>query len=253
MHGKFGLSDDTRKYSAYDPSVHFISPKPIPYNWDRYAAVDYGSGGEKNHPAAICFVAVNPEKTIGYVYDGWRGDGIRTTSGDILEKFREMRGGQTFRLQMYDQQARDFGTIAERQGEMFTKSEKSHEIGEDFVNTLFKNQALFIFDTAETAKLSSELVSLRKSTSKTVAKDDFCDALRYCVTKIPWDFETIAKVSLTKAEEPKELSRALTPEEYRAWEIAERRGLNAPKSTVLTSSWEDVEEETSFWNDFSGA
>lgn len=253
IHGKFGLTDDARKYSAYDPSTHFISKRTIPYNWDRYAAVDYGSGGEKNHPASICFLAVNPEKTLGYVYDGWRGDGVTTTSGDILDKFRQMRGAQTFRLQMYDQQAKDFGTIAERQGEMFTKSEKSHEIGEDFINTLFKNNALFIFDLEELTKLSSELVSLKRATAKTYAKDDFCDALRYCVTKIPWDFESIAKVSLTRPEEGvKEETKPLSEEEYRAWEIAERRGLNHSGSKVEASSWEDLDQLVAEYDDILG-
>jgi len=252
VNGKFGLSDDMRKYSAYDPSRHYINKKQIPTNWDRYAAVDYGSGGEKNHPAAICFVAVNPEKTLGYVYQGWRGDYVVTTSSDILEKFRLMRGSQVFRLQMYDQQAKDFGTISERQGEMFTKSEKSHDIGEDVINTLFKNDALFIFDNEELTKLSSELVALKKITSKTVAKDDLCDAMRYCVTKIPWDFEALAKVSEKSTDLSEEKPRALTAEEYRAWEIAERRGVNISSAKEETSSWDDIDSEASFWNDFGG-
>jgi len=253
IHGKFG-SSDARKYSAYDPSVNFIKPVPIPANWSRYAAVDYGTGGDKNHPAAICFVAVNPEKTLAYAYDGWRGDDVVTTSSDILEKFREMRGRQTFVMQMYDQSAKDFETIASRQGESFQKSEKSHEIGEDVMNTLFKNRALFVFDTEELSKLSSELVALQKSTGKSAAKDDLCDALRYCATKIPWNFDEISKVQ----HEPDEKKAAvpfaqMTPKEYLAWEIDQRRSAFEEKKGSLQEEWADIAHETSFWNNEYGS
>jgi hypothetical protein len=136
-------------------------------------------------------VAVSPDFTKGAVYQGWRGDGIDTTAGDIFLKFREMKGGKALTSQFYDWQSKDFYTIASRVGEPFVPAEKSHEIGEQTLNVLFKNLMLDIFKTTELRKLDGELTSLRRDTAKRVAKDDFADALRYAVTKIPWNFQCL--------------------------------------------------------------
>lgn len=253
IHGRF-VQTEGRKYPGYDPDINIIRAKEIPHEWNRYAAVDVGSGGEKNHPAAFLFVAVNPEKTLGYVYKGWRGDGHVTTSSDILDKYREVRAGDTMTLQMYDQQSKDFGTISERQGETFIKSEKNHEIGEDVINTLFKNRMLYLFDTPELLKLSSELVSLQKNTPKQKAKDDFCDALRYCVTKIPWDYETLNNKESVEPADKVIKTRQLTDAEYRAWEIDERRGAfkKGQAEGIKDKDWQDIDTECAFWNEIAG-
>lgn len=190
VYGRF-VRDEGLKYESYVRSVNFIKPFPIPSDWMHYSGVDIGSGGTSGHPSAIVFVAVSPDFKRGVVYDGWRGDGIDTTAGDVVLKYRLMAGSKPMVGEYYDWNSKDFWTISDRLGGSFQKADKSHEMGEQSLNVLFKNSMLHIFDTPELSKLDSELRNLNRTTAKTVAKDDFTDALRYATTKIPWDFSCL--------------------------------------------------------------
>ena len=189
--GKFVL-DEGLKYESYRRARNFVQPYPLPSDWLHFSGVDIGSGGLRGHPGAICFVAVSPDFKRGVIYDGWRGDGVETTAGDILQKYRVMRGDRVMVGEYYDWNSRDFYTIASRVGDAFQRAEKSHEIGEQLVNVLFKNSMLEIFDTGELYKLDGELQSLQRDTAKSKARDDFTDAMRYAISKIPWDFSSLA-------------------------------------------------------------
>ena len=74
---------------------------------------------------------------------------------------------------------------------------------------------LYIFEGKELDKLSLELASLRRDIPKNKAKDDFTDAFRYAVTRIPWDWSAITGEVLDIAPDA-----AKTPMEL---EIEERR------------------------------
>lgn len=191
VYGRFIKDDGGLKCEQFDVKRHIVPPASISEDWQVYGAVDIGSGGKKNHKAAIIFLAVNSDYSKGIVFDGWRGDGLETTAGDILEKFKAMRGARTLARQVYDWGSKDFGLIAGRCGEAFTPADKSHERGEALLNALFKNDLITIHDTPELRKLVGELISLRRETAKERAKDDFYDALRYCVTSIPWDWSLL--------------------------------------------------------------
>ena len=190
IYGRFVI-DEGLKYESYRRARNFIPPYPIPKDWLHYCGVDLGSGGEKGHPSAICLLAVRPDFQKAAVYAGWRGDGEDTTAGDVFTKWKLLKGSRVFVGQYYDWQAKDFFNIAMRLGEPFQPAEKSHAIGEQVLNVLFKNEMLDIFDTPELQKLDGELQALKRETSKQKAKDDFCDALRYSVTKVPWDFSCL--------------------------------------------------------------
>lgn len=190
VYGRFVI-DEGLKYECYRPSRNFVKPFKIPADWLIFSGVDIGSGGSSGHPSAICFVAVNPEFTKGVIFDGWRGDKVETTAGDVALKYRLMRGTRRCVGEYYDWQAKDFWTITDRLGEAFQKADKSHELGEQVLNVLFKNSMLLIFDTPELRKLDQELRTLKRDTAKKDAKDDFADAARYSVSKIPWDFSCI--------------------------------------------------------------
>jgi phage terminase large subunit-like protein len=207
VYGRF-IKDTGKKFPTFERNKHLIKPIPIPKDWMYYSAVDIGSGGEKGHPAAIVFVAVHPEFKKGYVFRGWRGDDKKdTTSSDILLKYRILRGGLKMTEQKYDWAGKDFFVYASRLGETFMRAEKDHEHGEDVVNVLFKNNMLFIFDIPELQGLAHELESLSKDEVKRFAKDDFADALRYCVVDIPWDWSVICEdVGVEKKVSEKELS-----------------------------------------------
>lgn len=229
IYGKF-VQDSGLKYESFDREKN-MKPKDRnwqpPAKWHVYGAADVGSGGEDGHPSAIAFVAVSPDFKTGRVYMGWRGDGIQTTAGDVVKKFRAMKGKQVMAGQYYDWACRDFLTIANTMGEPFMPADKSHERGEEILNVLFKNQMLYIYaDDPELEKLAGELMTLLEETDKRKAKDDFIDALRYAVTQIPWDFSGILAIEPEdhKVQTADEFKRLLRDDEMRA-----RRGEVDPR------------------------
>jgi hypothetical protein len=176
-----------------------------------FVGCDIGSGGDEGgHPSAICYVAVNPNFREGRVFKFWRGDGIVTTAGDVVNKNIEIKKELNLKpmRQFYDWASKDFFNIATRAGETFEKAEKDHEIGFGVLNTLFKNDMLYIYEDEESMKLVSEIMSLKEDTPKTKAKDDGIDALRYACAKIPWDWSVISDKYVDKV-----LEEELTPEE----------------------------------------
>lgn len=212
----------------------------IPQNWEIYSAVDIGSG-EDNHPGATTFIAVRPDYKYGVVFKGRRFDDVGTTTcEDVMNGYKLLRGGLKCTVQSYDWAAKDFGTIAERLGEPFVKAEKSHSIGEDLVNVLFKNQMLdILIDSPEDElnKLVEELESLRIDTAKTHAKDDFCDTVRYNVCSIPWDYTAISD-EYKELEEKKEFTQES--------EMAQRRKAFEDHTDPLQF---DADNEIAFLND----
>lgn len=237
-----------RKYEAFDATRHMKEKHPIPASWLVYEGVDIGGGGESSHKSAICFVAVRPDFRAGRVFLGWRGDGVTTTSGDVFQKHLELKKSLSVKpiRQFYDWGNKDFGTISTRAGEPFEKAEKGHEIGEDVINTLFKNDMLYIYEDAELAKLAGELSTLLLSTAKNKSKDDFADAFRYAVTKIPWDFSY-----LTGAKSEAEDEAPEKPMNNRERELHDRRAAFETEGAEK-EGW-GVEEEISEWNGHYGA
>ena len=142
----------------------------------------------------------------------------------------------------YDWASRDFELIQQRAGGSFQKADKSHETGEHMLNTLFKNNRLLIYDNDELQKLATELTTLKNSTNKRKAKDDLIDALRYAVTKIPWNWEDIAGVP-QEIEQPK--MKLMTAEEELAHQIDERRKLF---KTENDNENQRIEDEIAEWN-----
>lgn len=181
------------KYESFDIKRHKKPAHKIPSSWLVYEGVDIG-GGKGAHKSAICFVAVRPDFRAGRVFFGWRGDNEITTAGDVFQKHLKLKEDRKLNIiqKWYDWGNKDFGEIALRGGDPFEKAEKNHETGEGVINTLFKNDMLLIYEDEELAKLCTELATLKKKENKKTAKDDFADALRYAVTKIPWDWSYLA-------------------------------------------------------------
>ena len=237
--GKFVLAGG-RKFEAYDPIKNRSEKHMLPSGWLIYAGVDPGGGGE-SHPSAIVFLAVDPEFKKGRVFKAWRGDKILTTAGDLVLKYRELRGNLKPVAEKYDFQAKDFGTISDRMGENFTKANKSHEEGVSLLNTLFKHQKIKIMrDDPELDKLSDELSSVLSSTDKAKAKDDLCDALRFAAIEVPWDYSDVETgdfndPSLKEPDQPKEKTEAEKRRDY-------YMGVGA-------RSADHVQEELDEWNE----
>jgi len=99
---------------------------------------------------------------------------------------------------------------------------------------------LFLYEDEEIRKLGAELAVLKKNANKKTAKDDFADALRYCVTTIPWDWSALTGAKSDMDEEPeKELG-----EMERQLDARRRRGDDDNEAER-----QRIEDEFSEWND----
>ena len=201
VYGRFVKSEGL-EYEGFAVDRNMSDPHKYPPTWQRYISVDPGTGGSSGHPAAILHLLVNPQATQGRVVRAWRGDGIPTTSQDILERHKLMRIGIAPHMQIYDYAAKDFFMIASRQGEAFTPADKTKGMGVGLINMLFKSKMLMLHrGEPEIDKLVTELCSLSIGEDKRKAKDDLVDALRYAVMAVPWDFSAL--------EIPEELKEAV--------------------------------------------
>jgi phage terminase large subunit-like protein len=173
--GKFVKSEGL-KYPHFDVKRHMKPWHPIPKNWNYYVGVDIGAGGAEGHPSAITWVAVNPNYQEGRVVACWRGDGLRTAASDVFNKYLEMKKelGVEPVGKYYDWGSVEFGEIAIRNGSGFERAEKSHDIGEKYINTLFRNDMLFIYERGDSGKLAGELCSVTLEGPKRKKKDDAC-------------------------------------------------------------------------------
>lgn len=258
VYGRF-IKEEGRKYHTFDPTRHYVQPFAIPDDWLKVVGVDIGSGGQTGHPSAIVFIAIRPDFRYGVVYKGIRMDGVQTTAGDVANKYTELSDPKEhFMFKKYDQASADFGTISDRLGLGFTSSEKSHDVGEHILNTLFKYDMLQIFDTDELRKLGTECLTLQKSTPKKKAKDDFTDALRYPAVAVNWDFTWIEAKERTDANplgqpEPK-FKTPQTKEEWDEYYDRERQEqAEAFRNPRSSDDWESqLSAEIDEWNEYYG-
>lgn len=247
VYGKFILLEG-RIYDSFDIKHHMKASHPIPKTWLIFEGADIGSGTGGGHPSALVYVAVRPDFRAGRVFLGWRGDNIATTAGDVVEKSIAIKKAKNIKpvAQYFDWGCKDFGTIATRMNEPFQPAEKNHEFGEGVVNTLFKHDMLYIYDDPELSKLASELSTLKRKTPKKVAKDDFCDALRYAVSKIAWDWSHITGSPLEKDDDDEDK----IPMNDMQRQIADRR---KDFDDAESRERERVDAEFSEWNEAYGA
>lgn len=241
IYGKFVKSDGLM-YEGFSLENNMSDNHPVPKGWKFFGGVDPGSGGKSGHPAAMVIVATDPTFTKGRVIKAWRGDGIPTTSADILTKYKDLKDDLPMMAQSYDFAAKDFFMIASRAGEAFIQANKKRDEGVATLNTLFKSGMLKLQrHDPEIQKLVNELMTLSSTQAKTQAQDDLIDALRYCIMSIPWDF---SQVSLTNKEKKavgiKAQMKPITDEDRRReWVLNCER----PKNHNL-----DVEEELDYWS-----
>ena len=202
--GRF-VQDTDLVYPSFSRNTNYIEGINIPPDWPIYAGVDIGSGGERNNPAAIVFVACKPDYSELHVFQCWRGDKIYTTTSDIFQKYVELKSGLNMTAAYYDYSSYDFGSIANSHGEMFQPANKSHHTGEGMLNVLFKNKMIFIHEDDEAEKLVIELLNHRHDVTKSKKSNDLIDALRYAISSIPIDWGRIGEglaLQYAKTEKP---------------------------------------------------
>ncbi len=256
--GKF-VTEFGRSYYAYESSRHLINRHDTK-DWFIYSAVDYGSGGALNHPSAIIFLAVNKEFTEGRVTGAWRGDGIETTAGDLLNKYNELERPYKVIQKCYDPGSVDFGLLAQRSGAGFIKANKKREYGEETMNTLFKYDMLKLFDDdEEILKLDRELNHIMQFSKAKLAGggktgDDLTDTLRYCIMQVPWNWEKIDERAREELEKKEIIAtKPKTEQDFQVEQINMRRGLNADGTEQRGDNDDNwtIEQEIDFWNDLS--
>lgn len=253
IYGKFS-AESGRKFHTFDPSRHYVTPREIPQDWFRYSGVDIGSGNSgrpkpgsrANHPAAFYFVAVRPDFRLGYVYKGRRLDNEQTTAGDVYNAYVVERGSDVMTTEKYDYHSKDFRIITDRNGESFIEADKSHERGEEVINTLFANDMLFLFDTPEVRKVGEEMLTLMKTTDKRVAIDDAADGCRYAVVDIPWDW------TLIQGKPPDGTGKARPEQTFKTAEQYAEDERQRAFSGGGGSAHDDWAEEIDYWNDLYG-
>ncbi len=244
IYGRF-VKDEGLKYPGFDGVKNRCTKAQVPSDWMIFGGVDVGSGGVGGHPAAILFLAVSPQYQKARVIKAWRGDGIVTTAADVLMKYIDLRENMRVTRQFYDWAAKDFGTIASRIGDPFEMAEKGHDLGEQVLNTLFKNQALHLDDgDYEIDKLAVELSMLSKDTDKRRAKDDLCDSLRYIVTKLPWDWTAITNsVDPGAADRKNAGPLGGTDELFRNGKISDAEYLFTKNSNEFEAEFDEINQE----------
>jgi phage terminase large subunit-like protein len=242
VYGRF-VADSGRKYGMFERGANVCAPFRIPSDWLHFVGVDLGAGGKENHPSAITFIAVKPDFSGGVVYKHWRGDSEVTSQTDVANKYVEMAYGITVTGAYYDYHARDFKTVTDRMGMNFERAEKSHEIGEQVINTLFKNKMLSIFDIPECEPIINELLSLLRGVDKRVAKDDSVDSMRYGVTKISWDW---SKMGLDLTMYKKEFVPNSPQQQADFDRQGDAKRMLAPTKNAME---QDIEDQLSMWGE----
>lgn len=250
VYGKF-VKESGRIVSEFDPLAHFMTPRPIPPSWTfLVSAIDHGSGGE-NHPAAFLFLAVSPDFKEGWITDGWRGDDVITTPGDVLEKWQAARGPRRPAITVYDWAAGDLAIIGARMGLPLVKAEKSQELGEDMLNTLYKNNMLKVFDTPELRKLGTEYLTVMKETPKRKRKDDLSDCSRFAVVAVPWDWTATQASESEEALAVRKKKGEWSEKDQRDWELKQRRGETRSREEE-DDGYDPMSAELEYWDQFYG-
>jgi len=235
---KYSAFERKRNYSRFPMNGEGTYFKGCQRGWSVYTAVDIGSGGEHNHPAAMMVLTLSPCLTKIRMIRCRRMDKIETTAGDIFLEYKKLRGKLNVICQSYDWASKDYGIIVERAGESWTKAEKSHEAGENVLNTAFKTGMLkILYDPTdpddEAIKLVRELETLTNTIDKRKAADDLIDTLRYCLMSMPVNWDAALNG------EPEKLRKSkLRPNDY------------IKKSTMFDDEEEQrIEDEIGEWAD----
>lgn len=243
---KYAGFERERNYKPFPMGKDGKRFKGVPKGWHVYTGIDWGSGGEDNHPSAYTFIMVNPTYTKLRAFKTRRLDGIETTAKDLWKFYKRSRGSLMPVAQAYDSAAKDFGTITGRLGESFNKAKKDHELGEMALDTALKTGMLVIYydpddDQDESHKLVGEFESLKSTTPKRIAKDDAIDSCRYCIMEIPIDWEAILDNKPQK--EAKLIHESGTAEKERPddyWQTEEERNQDKDIYDEEFSEWNDL-------------
>lgn len=190
------VSFEGQVLSEFSAIHNVVQPFPIPYDWYRFEALDFGN----IHPTAFVFAAEDKEGNL-YFYDEYQGQ--RMTSDEIVRTFIDKRRGIEPEVTVYDtagnREDQTSGTSIVQQvsdgGIMLTPANKDLQGSILRMQTGFKNKKIFIFSTCVQLIHQIENVRWEKprmingimlQKERVVKKDDdLFDAARYLVMQRP--------------------------------------------------------------------
>jgi hypothetical protein len=189
---EFDSVENTEPYGELDLS-----------GWRSFVGIDFGTGGEFGHSSAIVHVKIDPTYSKARVVLVWSSKKRRMTQSDLLLKYKAIAAEMGPHICYADWHATDFFTLAARENVRIAKAEKDHAIGENLLNTLFKERQLKILTggPGDAASLIYELQSLVRDKSKTHAIDDCADALRYAISQVPMRLTALKLIEKKKQED----------------------------------------------------
>jgi len=161
--------------------------------WRSFVGIDFGAGGEYGHSSAIVHVKVDPGYENARIASVWWSQKRRMTQGDLLLRYKMMRSTFGPHWAFGDWGATDLFTLAAREGIPLHKAEKSHEIGINLLNSLFKDEQMKVITgtSPDVAQLVQELKSVSEETPKRHRIDDCADALRYAISLVPFRLKSL--------------------------------------------------------------
>ena len=259
IYGRF-VMDSNKAIKTFSREHNLVTPYRIPDDWYWYAGIDYGSGGEDNHPSAIVFIAVRPDFRKGAVVYGWKSPKQQiNTMKTVVEKYSQLwlivpdLEGKLVNQVSYDFSAKDMATYAVDIGLTFSPADKQREPSFRRLNSLFKARYLDIFNIECLQDLVAEIDTLTETAAlvkrKQHAKDDMIDGMRYAESAIPWDHSGLQE-AMASAKKDKDDP---TPESKTEREINAERMKNERKNAqeAQYNVEEELTEFNGYLNDFN--
>lgn len=179
-------------FPEFDPSIHVCEPFPIPEDWPKWSATDYGYSS----PYGTLWFAQSPAGRL-YVYREVYGQ--RKTAREQGYEARLLSAGEKLRFRMGDpamwastREGEKFQSVADQYGEMgyaLTPASNNRLAGKSRVHDVLDGRTLLIFNTCHNLIRTLPMLPVdahKPEDVDTLAEDHLFDCLRYGLMAAPW-------------------------------------------------------------------